>query len=52
VKWLRITVTEGFPHYPLFARDALLDPVREDAAFKQFMTEMKSRWEGYQRQFG
>jgi tetratricopeptide (TPR) repeat protein len=52
VKWLRITVTEGFPHYPLFARDTFLDPIREDTAFKQFMAEMKSRWEGYQRQFG
>lgn len=52
VKWLRITVTEGFSHYPLFARDTFLDPIRETTAFKQFMAEMKSRWEGYQRQFG
>jgi len=52
VKWLRITATEGFSHYPLFARDTFLDPIRENTAFKQFMAEMKSRWEGYQRQFG
>jgi hypothetical protein len=52
VKWLRITVNEGFPCYPLFARDSFLDPIRKDPAFLQFMAEMKTRWEGYQRQFG
>ncbi len=52
LKWLRVTVKEGFPCYPLFARDPFLDPIREDPAFKQFMAEMKSRWEDYQREFG
>lgn len=52
LKWLRITVTEGFPHYPLFARDTFLNPIREDAAFRQFMAEMKTKWEGYKRDFG
>jgi serine/threonine-protein kinase len=52
VEWLRITVDEGFPCYPLFARDSFLDPIRKDPAFLQFMAEMKTRWEGYQRQFG
>ena len=49
VKWLRTTVAEGFPHYPLFARDAFLDPIRDDAEFKQFMDELKTRWESYKR---
>jgi len=52
LKWLRITVKEGFPCYTLFARDSFLDPIRKDPAFIQFMTEMKTRWEGYQREFG
>jgi TolB-like protein/DNA-binding winged helix-turn-helix (wHTH) protein len=52
LKWLRVTVAEGFPHYPLFERDTFLDSIRNDPAFKQFMSEMKMRWEGYQRQFG
>ena len=52
LQWLRATVTEGFPHYPLFSRDAYLDPIRQDAEFKQFMEEMKLRWEGYRREFG
>ncbi len=49
LKWLRITVAEGFPHYPLFARDRFLDSIRDDAEFKQFMDEMKTRWESYKR---
>lgn len=52
LKWLRVTTNEGFPCYPLFARDPFLDPIREDATFNEFMTEMKKRWEDYQREFG
>jgi serine/threonine protein kinase len=52
LKWLRTTVKEGFPCYPLFARDSFLDQIRKDPAFIQFMTEMKTRWEGYRREFG
>ena len=51
LKWLRITVAEGFPCYTLFARDPFLDPIRKDPAFLQFLAEMKTRWEGYQREF-
>ena len=52
LKWLRVTAKEGFPCYPLFARDSFLDPIRKDPAFLQFLDEMKTRWEGYQREFG
>lgn len=52
LKWLRITVNEGFPCYTLFARDSFLDPIRKDPAFIQFMTEMKTRCDGYRREFG
>jgi tetratricopeptide (TPR) repeat protein len=52
LKWLRITAEEGFPCYTLFARDPFLEPIRKDPAFVQFMAEMKSRWEGYQGEFG
>ena len=31
--------------------DTFLDPIREDAAFKQFMTETKMKWEAYKRAF-
>ncbi len=52
LKWLRVTVVEDFPCYPLFARDQFLDPIRKDPDVIRFMTEMKERWEGYQREFG
>ena len=52
LKWLRFTAANGFPCYPLFERDPYLLPIRKDPAFLQFMTEMKTRWEGYQREFG
>ena len=52
VKWLRATAKEGFPNYPLFARDAFLDQIREDRSFKEFMTEMKTRWQNYRNEFG
>lgn len=52
LKWIRATVADGFPCYPLFERDPFLDPIRNDPAFLQFMAEMKTRWEGYQREFG
>ena len=52
LKWLRETVKEGFPCYPLFARDPYLNSIRNDPAFIQFITEMKERWEGYRRELG
>src|SRR5207253_7354030 len=33
LKWLRVTVKEGFPCYSLFARDPYLDPIRKDPEF-------------------
>lgn len=50
VKWLRVTVEEGFPCYPLFQRDTFLDGIRKDSAFVQFLAEMKTRWEYYERE--
>src|SRR5205809_5753715 len=52
LKWLRVTVKEGFPCYPLFARDPFLDPIRKDPAFIRFIAKMKARWDNYQREFG
>lgn len=52
LKWLRLTAQNGFPCYTLFARDPYLDPIRNDAEFVKFLSEMKTRWEGYLREFG
>jgi hypothetical protein len=51
IKWLEMAAADGFPCYPLFARDSFFDPIRKDPAFDQFMTEMKTRWESYRREF-
>jgi TolB-like protein len=51
MKWLRETATTGYPVYPVFARDAFLDPIRKEPEFIQFMTEMKSLNEKYTSEF-
>jgi TolB-like protein/tRNA A-37 threonylcarbamoyl transferase component Bud32 len=47
VRWLRRTAKEGFPCYPLFAKDPTLDPLRNDPSFIYFMAEVKQRWERF-----
>lgn len=52
VKWLRVSVSEGFPNYPAFQRDLSFDGIRKDPIFVQFMNELKARWEKYRRDIG
>lgn len=49
VKWLQLAADDGFPCYPLFARDPNLRNLREDPRFIAFMTSMKKQWEQYDR---
>ena len=51
VKWLRETAATGFPNYPLFARDAYLNNIRQAPEFVQFISEMKSLNEKYRNEF-
>jgi tetratricopeptide (TPR) repeat protein len=51
VRWLRTTADTGMPSYPMFARDPHLDRIRKEPAFIQFMSELKTRWEGFKQQF-
>jgi TolB-like protein/Flp pilus assembly protein TadD/predicted Ser/Thr protein kinase len=51
IAWLKKTVDLGMPNYLLFARDPHLDRIRKEPAFVQFMTEQKTRWDNYQREF-
>ena len=44
-QWLRSAVDDGFPCYPWFAADPLLEPVRQDPAYKQLMQELRDRFE-------
>jgi tetratricopeptide (TPR) repeat protein len=45
VQWLQRTAQTGFPCYTWFAKDKLLDPMREDPLFKAFMTEQRAEWQ-------
>jgi TolB-like protein/tetratricopeptide (TPR) repeat protein len=51
IKWLRETVETGLPSYLLFLRDSNFDSIRKDPVFIQFMDELRTRWEGYRREF-
>ena len=43
VQWLREAAETGFPCYPLFARDANLDPIRQDPRFQAFLEDMRKQ---------
>ena len=49
IEWLRKTAETGFPCYPLFERDPLLNNLREDPKFQAFMKTLKEQWEGYKK---
>jgi TolB-like protein/Flp pilus assembly protein TadD len=52
VIWLRKAYDEGFPCYPWFERDPMLDPVRQQQAFTDLMRELRSRFEAARSQYG
>jgi adenylate cyclase len=41
VRWLEQAVSTGFPCYPWFLRDPLLDPVRGETSFVQFLARLE-----------
>jgi tetratricopeptide (TPR) repeat protein len=43
VQWLKEAAASGFPCYSLFARDPNLDPIRSDAGFQAFMSELQKQ---------
>ncbi|HXG43400.1 MAG TPA: tetratricopeptide repeat protein [Gemmatimonadales bacterium] len=49
VRWLRTAAETGFPCYPWFARDPLLDPIRADTAFRALLAQLEASW---QRELG
>lgn len=52
MKWLRQCAALGFRSYTLFARDPLLDNIRQLPEFAQFMTEIKTEYDGLRDEFG
>jgi TolB-like protein/DNA-binding winged helix-turn-helix (wHTH) protein/Tfp pilus assembly protein PilF len=45
LRWLSQAATTGFPCYPWYERDSLLDPIRDDPRFGDFMRELRRSWE-------
>jgi TolB-like protein/DNA-binding winged helix-turn-helix (wHTH) protein/Flp pilus assembly protein TadD len=45
LRWLSHAAARGFPCYPWFERDPLLDPIRHDVRFAAFMRELRRTWE-------
>jgi TolB-like protein/Tfp pilus assembly protein PilF len=49
VHWLREAAETGFPCYPLFEKDANLDPIRPDVRFQAFMADLHKQWMSLQK---
>jgi eukaryotic-like serine/threonine-protein kinase len=44
VRWLARAAATGFACYPWYERDPLLDPIRTDARFADFMRDLHGSW--------
>ena len=44
-QWLARAIATGFPCYPLFQQDQLLQPLQGDAEYERMLTELKKSWE-------
>jgi serine/threonine-protein kinase len=45
LKWLERAANTGLPCYPWYERDQLLQPLRDDQKFRNFMARLRSSWE-------
>ena len=52
LRWLSQAVATGFPCYPWYARDPLLDPIRDDSRFTVFMENLRRSWEDARGRYG
>jgi hypothetical protein len=43
-QWLAQAARTGFPCYPWYVRDPLLDPLGEDPAFRAFLAGLRENW--------
>jgi len=43
IRWLKQAADTGFPCYPWFARDPLLEPLRRESAYKELMARLEAQ---------
>jgi TolB-like protein len=51
-RWLAEAAHTGFPCYPWYARDPLLNPLRSDPEFQGFMMELGDSWRAQAARYG
>ena len=47
IQWLQMAAAEGFPCYPLYAKDPNLASLRDDAHFIEFLDKQRQQWESF-----
>lgn len=52
VHWLKETIANGFPCYPLFEGDWHFERIRHSAPFQQTMKDLRIQWGSYKAEFG
>jgi hypothetical protein len=50
--WLVRAAEDGFPCYPWYRNDPLLQPLRSDPEFLRFMADLKRSWEAAKARYG
>jgi DNA-binding winged helix-turn-helix (wHTH) protein/tetratricopeptide (TPR) repeat protein len=47
--WMQKAAEDGFPCYPLFARDESFARVKDNPGIRRFMTSLRTEWDAYRR---
>jgi TolB-like protein/DNA-binding winged helix-turn-helix (wHTH) protein/Flp pilus assembly protein TadD len=47
LKWLQMAADDGFPCYPMFENDPILNNLRRDPHFIEFLAQLKRQWDQY-----
>jgi eukaryotic-like serine/threonine-protein kinase len=51
-RWLTRAAAEGFPCYPWYANDPLMQSLKSDPAFQEFMKQLSNRFDASRARFG